>query len=183
MQSRFTDSAQVALTQAAKCARNMKQGYIGTEHILVGLLKSRDGVAAKVLAENGVDAVKVMELIQDLIAFEKGVSLKEKEGYSPRAEKVLEESGRQAERFGQKAVGTEHILLALIKEGENVAVRLLNTVGSNIQKIYVDTLVSSGQDGNLYKEDLKFEIMDVYPGDKYKDTVISDIYFDGIDVH
>ncbi len=154
MQSRFTNNAQEALTHAAKCARNMKQGYIGTEHILVGLLKEKNGVASKVLADNGVDVTKAVEMIRDLIAFESGVMIREREGYSPRAEMVLEEAHRQAERFGQKSTGTEHILLALIKEGENVAVRLLNTLGANIQKIYVDTLLAIGQDGNLYKEDL-----------------------------
>lgn len=154
MQSRFTDNAQVALSQAARCARNLKQGYIGTEHILVGLLREKNGVAAKVLEDNGVDVTKVIEMIRDLIAFENGVALKEREGYSPRANKVLEEAHRQAERFGQSKTGTEHILLALIKEGENVAVRLLNTLGINIQKTYVDTLIAIGQDGNLYKEDL-----------------------------
>jgi len=154
MQSRFTNNAQTALAQAAKCAKSLKQGYIGTEHILVGLLKEQKGVAAKVLVDNGVDVAKVMDMIRDLIAFENGVGLKEREGYSPRAEKVLEEAARQAQRFGQKETGTEHILLAVIKEGENVAVRLLNTLGVNIQKIYVDTLIAIGQDGNLYKEDL-----------------------------
>ena len=154
MQSQFTDKAQNALAQAGRCARGLKQGYIGTEHILVGLLKEDTGVAAKVLADNGVEVDQVMEMIRDLIAFENGVAVKDKEGYSPRAARILEEAHRQAARFGQKQTGTEHLLLALIKEGENVAVRLLNTLGANVQKIYVDTLIAIGQDGNLYKEDL-----------------------------
>ncbi len=154
MQSQFTDKAQAALSQAAKCARALKQGYVGTEHILVGLLKEKSGVAAKVLAENGVETGQVLDMIRDLIAFDNGVTVREREGYSPRAKKILEEAHRQAERFGQKETGTEHLLMALIKEGENVAVRLLNTIGANIQKIYVDTLLAIGQDGNLYKEDL-----------------------------
>ena len=154
MQSQFTDKAQNALAQAARCARSLKQGYIGTEHILVGLLKEDTGVAAKVLTDNGVEIGQVMEMIRDLIAFENGVAVKDREGYSPRAARIMEEAHRQAARFGQKQTGTEHLLLALIKEGENVAVRLLNTLGANVQKIYVDTLIAIGQDGNLYKEDL-----------------------------
>lgn len=154
MQSQFTDKAQNALAQAARCARSLKQGYIGTEHILVGLLKETTGVAAKVLADNGVETGQVMDMIRDLIAFENGVAVKDREGYSPRASRILEEAHHQAARFGQKQTGTEHLLLALIKEGENVAVRLLNTLGANVQKIYVDTLIAIGQDGNLYKEDL-----------------------------
>ena len=154
MQSQFTDKAQNALAQASRCARSLKQGYIGTEHILVGLLKEDTGVAAKVLADNGVETEQVMDMIRDLIAFENGVAVKDREGYSPRAARILEEAHSQAARFGQKQTGTEHLLLALIKEGENVAVRLLNTLGANVQKIYVDTLIAFGQDGNLYKEDL-----------------------------
>lgn len=154
MQSQFTNKAQNALAQAGRCARSLKQGYIGTEHILVGLLKEDTGVAAKVLTDNGVEVEQVMEMIRDLIAFENGVAVKDREGYSPRAARILEEAHRQAARFGQKQTGTEHLLLALIKEGENVAVRLLNTLGANVQKIYVDTLIAIGQDGNLYKEDL-----------------------------
>ncbi|MCM1046633.1 MAG: ATP-dependent Clp protease ATP-binding subunit [Candidatus Gastranaerophilales bacterium] len=153
MRSHFTQKAQMALTQAAKCARSLKQGYIGTEHILVGLLREETGVAARVLAENGVEVDQVVDMIRDLISFENGVAVREREGYSPRAQKVLEEAHRQAERFQQEETGTEHILLALIKEGENVAVRLLNTLGVNVQKIYMDTLSAIGQDPHLYKEE------------------------------
>lgn len=154
MQSQFTDKAVEALHLASRCARSLKQGYVGTEHILAGLLREQTGVAHRVLTDNGVELSQVMNMIQELIAFENGVGLKEREGYSPRAQRVLEEAHRQAARFGQKETGTEHILMALIKEGENVAVRLLNTLGVNVQKIYVDTLIAIGQDGNLYKEDL-----------------------------
>ncbi len=154
MQSRFTDKAQEALSYASRCARSLKQGYVGTEHILVGLLKEQSGVAYRVLTDNGVDVSGVLDMIQELIAFDNGTPVREREGYSPRARKILEEAHRQAARFGQKETGTEHILMAIIKEGENVAVRLLNTLGANVQKIYSDILIAIGQDGNLYKEDL-----------------------------
>ena len=155
MQSQsFTDKAKEALSLAAGCARSLKQGYIGTEHILAGLLKEGSGVAAKVLTENGVDLNKIMDMIRDLIAFENGTPVKEREGYSPRAQRILEEAHAQAQRFGQKETGTEHLLLAIIKEGENVALRLMNAMNVNVQKVYVDTLQAIGQDGHLYKEDL-----------------------------
>ena len=132
----------------------LKQGYVGTEHILAGLVKEQEGVAHRVLSDNGLQLQQILDMIQELIAFENGTGLKEREGYSPRAKKILEEAHRQAARFGQKETGTEHILLAMIREGENVAVRLMNTMGINLQKVYVETLVAIGQDGNLYKEDL-----------------------------
>ena len=154
MQLQFTDSAKAALSHAEKTARKLQQGYVGTEHILIGLLKEGHGVAAKVLFQNGVDEKQVMDIVKDLITFEGAVALKDKENYSPRAQKVLAESHRLAERFHEKLIGTEHILMALIKEGENVAVRLLNTLGVSTQKVYIDVLISIGEDSSLYKEDL-----------------------------
>ena len=155
MQMQFTGKAQNALTLAEKCAKQLKQGYVGTEHILVGLTKEGSGVAAKVLSDNGVTADALMKLIKELIVFESGVAVKEREGFSPRATKVLEDAHKQAKRFGQKKTGTEHILLALIKEGENVAVRLLGAMNVSPQKLYVDVLTGIGADPNLYKEDLR----------------------------
>ncbi len=154
MQPQFTEKARTALLLAEKTASALRQGYVGTEHILAGLLRERTGVAARVLLENGVEETQLLEMIKDLITPEKGVLAKDRDGYSPRAMKVLAEAHRQAERFESGRTGTEHILLAVIKEGENVAVRLLNTLGISLQKVYVDTLIAMGQDGALYKEDL-----------------------------
>lgn len=152
--SHFTEKADRALKLAGQAARKLKQGYVGTEHILIGLLKEKTGVAAKVLESNGVEESKVISMVEDQIALQSTVVMKEKEGYTPRAIKVLEESHLLAERFDASGTGTEHILLAIIKEGENIAVRLLNTLGVSVQKIYVDVLIAIGQDANLYKEDL-----------------------------
>ena len=154
MQKQFTEKAKKALTLASKAAARLQQNYIGTEHILVGLLQENTGVAAQVLMENGVDAKKVIDIIKDLIAPGNDLLVKEKNGYSKRAELVLEESNRQAIRFASELIGTEHLLMAIIKEGDNVAVRLLNTLGYSTQKIYVDLLLAMGQDANLYKGDL-----------------------------
>lgn len=150
----FTDKAKTALMLAKKAAGRIDAGYIGTEHILVGLLKEKTGVAARVLEENGADEEKIMEMIKELIVPETTVSVKEREGYSPRAQEILEEAHRQADRFGAEKTGTEHIFLALLKGSENVAVRLLNTLGMSVQKLYMDTLVAMGENGGLYKEDL-----------------------------
>ena len=154
MQSQFTDKAKAALMLAERTAKKLRQGYVGTEHILVGLMQEKTGVAARVLFDNGVDEVQVIEMIRDLISLESQLVTKDKEMYSPRAIKVLNEAHKQAERFREKLTGTEHILMALIREGENVAVRLLNTIGVSTQKIYIDILIAIGEDGGLYKEDL-----------------------------
>ena len=149
----WTKNAENALSLAEKAATKLHAGYVGTEHILVGLLKEKTGVAAKVFEDNGIEEQKVMEMIQDLITPEGNVAVKERGNFSPRAQAVLEEAEVQAERFHAKAVGTEHILLALIKDVENVAARLLNTLGVPAQKVYIDTLIAIGQDPSLYKED------------------------------
>ena len=154
MQEQFTAKAKKALALASKAAGKLHQNYIGTEHILVGLIQENTGVAAQVLQENGVDAKSVIETIKDLIAPGIDLLIKERNGYSKRAEAVLDESHRQANRFKSELTGTEHILMAIIKEGDNVALRLLNTLGFSTQKIYVDLLLAMGEDGNLYKEDL-----------------------------
>ena len=154
MQPQFTDKAKAALMLAERAAKSLRQSYVGSEHILLGLLRENTGVAATVLQNNGVDVVQLKEMIRDLIAPESTVLIAEHDGYSPRAQSILDEAHRQAERFHSDKTGTEHILLALLKEGENVAVRLLNTMGVSIQKLYVDVLVAMGEDGGLYKEDL-----------------------------
>ncbi len=150
----FTSNAKAALMIAEKAAKRMRQGYVGCEHILLGLVEESGGTAGSVLQENGVDAAKIRDMIRDMIAFDTSVLLDNKEKYSPRALTILEDAHEMAERFKNTQTGTEHILLALLKEGENVAVRLINTIGVSVQKLYVDTLIAMGEDGTLYKEDL-----------------------------
>ena len=150
----YTDNAKAALNFAKKAAKATGQNYIGTEHILLGLLKQESGVAAKVLQNHGVTREKVMDVIHELIAPSGAVSLLERDGYSPRAVQILEESDKQALRFKSKKTGTEHILLAIIKEGDNIAARLLYTLGISLPKLYSDTLAAMGEDVSLAKDDL-----------------------------
>ena len=152
--SKFTDKAKSVLALAERSARSLSQSYVGSEHLLIGLLRERTGVAARVLQANDVSEEKITELIRDFVAPESGVALKEKRGYSPRALDILEESERLAEKYHSYLIGTEHILMALLKVGDNVASRLLNTIGASHQKLYVDILIAMGEDGNLVKEDL-----------------------------
>lgn len=154
MQGQFTDKAKTALLLAAKAAEKLHQPYIGTEHILIGLLRENTGVAARVLLDNGVDAEEIMEVIKDLIAPDTELLVMEKNGYSPRALSVLEESHALAAKFHSSLTGTEHILMAIIKEGDNVAFRLLNTLGYQVGKLYMELLAAMGEEGSRYKEDL-----------------------------
>ena len=150
----FTDKAKNALHLAAKSAKDLHQSYVGSEHILVGLVKEGTGVAAKVLKENGIDEVQLVSMIKDLIAPDSSVGVMERDGYSPRAVKILDDSHVIAAKYKNELTGTEHILLALIREGENVGLRLLNTIGVNVQKLYMDTLIAMGEDIAAHKDDL-----------------------------
>jgi ATP-dependent Clp protease ATP-binding subunit ClpC len=154
MDSKFTLMAADALKLAKRTARSLKLNYVGTEHILMGLILEDGSVASRILIDNGIDENRMMDMIRDLIVPDSNVRTLDKDGFSPRAEKVLEEAHKMAERFHADKTGTEHILLALIKEGENVAVRLISTLNVPAQKIYAETLAAMGEDPNLVKEDL-----------------------------
>lgn len=154
MQAQFTDKAKTALELAKKAAKSLHQNYVGTEHLLLGLLREGTGVAARVLISNGTGEDAVREMIRDLIAPEGTIPVAERDGFSPRAKEILEESHRQAEKTGSALTGTEHILLALLSDGDNVAVRILNTLSLPVQKIFMDTLAAIGQDAAAFKEEM-----------------------------
>ena len=154
MQTAYTAKAKKAIDIATRISKSLHHSYIGTEHILLGLLKEGTGVASQVLADNGVEYDKVLKLIEELIAPENAVAVLE-DGLSPRAAHVLEVSKAEAARFHSEKIGTEHLLIAMIKETECVASRLLNTLSVNVQKMYVDTLIAMGEDVSQYKDEFQ----------------------------
>lgn len=155
MQEKFTRQAKAALKLAESTARSWKHSYIGTEHILVGLLDEQEGTAGKILEEFGVDREKLESLITKLIA-PSGVPVAEKSaGYSPRAQKVREQAVKEAEKQKEDLAGTEHLLLAMLKETDCVGTRLLYTMGVNIQKLYSAVLAAAGIDTNAIPEELQ----------------------------
>lgn len=146
MIDRFTAKAREAINLAAGAAESLGHNYVGTEHLLLGLLHEGTGVAAKVLEECGIEEEKVLELVSQLISPNNIVGMAEKSGYTPSARRVLENSYKEAVRFRAPLIGTEHLLIAMIKEGDCVATRLLNTLGISIQKLYIDLLSAMGED-------------------------------------
>ena len=154
MEGNYSEKAKQSLSIAMKWAKKLRQSYVGSEHILLGLVLNTESMAGTVLAANGVDPAKLTDMIRDMISFNTALAIVPREEFSPRARGILEESAKLAKRFGAELVGTEHILLSLIKEGENVAVRLLATMGVNPMKVYADTLSAMGQDPRLAREDL-----------------------------
>jgi ATP-dependent Clp protease ATP-binding subunit ClpC len=155
MQSRFTKKAQEALNHAAETAAMLGHGYIGSEHLLLGLIKAEGSLASSILIDNDVTDEKITNLVYQLIAPDSNISVKEPAGYTPRVRRILENASKEAIRFKSELIGTEHILISIIKETESVAARLLNTIGVSIKKMYVDILVAMGEDTNAYKEDFQ----------------------------
>ena len=146
MIDRFTEKARAAIELAAEAAEELGHGYVGTEHLLLGLLQEGTGVAARVLEECGVREEKVMDLVSQLISPGQTARVAEPNTYTPSARRVIENSYREAVRFKASLIGTEHLLIAMIRESDCVATRLLNTMGISIQRLYVDLLAAMGED-------------------------------------
>lgn len=151
----YTDKAKKALNYANRLSRSSGCNYVGTEHILAGLLKEGTGVAAEVLTANNVELEALLKLIDELVAAGEEVTVADRDGYSPRTQMVLDRAREMADRFDSERVGTEHLLLAIIKEGDCAASRLLNTMGANPQKLFVDILAAMGEDPAQYREEIQ----------------------------
>lgn len=154
MQKKYTAKAQKALALADKVSRQLGHNYIGTEHLLTGLLMEQTGVAANVLAENHVEEDQLVSLIEELIATG-DVLVKDPEGYSPRMRRILDNAQREADHFNAAEVGTEHLLIAILREPECAAMRLLNTMGISTKKLYIDILSAMGEDAASVRDDYK----------------------------
>lgn len=151
----YTDKAKKALNYANRLSRSSGCNYVGTEHILEGLLKEGTGVAAEVLTANNVELEALLKLIDELVAAGEEVTVADRDGYSPRTQMVLDRAREMADRFDSERIGTEHLLLAIIKEGDCAASRLLNTMGANPQKLFVDILAAMGEDPAQYREEIQ----------------------------
>lgn len=158
MRNKFTKQAQTALTLAKAAAIDFELGYIGTEHLLLGLLSETEGAAGRVLEEFQVDGKKLVELIDKLVTpAEVGnvTEIEMKPAYSPRTEKVLKSAVAEAQNSGCEKAGTEHLLLAMLRETDCVGTRLLYTMGVNIQKLYAAVLGAMGYDNEAIQEEFQ----------------------------
>ena len=151
MQDKFTNNAVTAIEAANSAAISLSQNYVGSEHLLIGLL-SVDGVAKKVLEENGVSYDRFMELVNKLLT-QGNVVVGSTESMTPRAKRIISLAASEAYRLNSGKIGTEHILMALLKEGDSIAVRLLTTMGVNLQKVYLDILTAIGMDISQARND------------------------------
>ena len=155
MQERFTKGAKSAIEYAHETAKKLEHSYIGTEHLLVGLTMAGEGVASIVLGNFNVTSEKLIELIEQYIDPMRPVGLAEPEGFTPKAENIIRASAAEAAKFNSQLVGTEHMLMAILKETECAAPRLLNTLGINLQKMYVELLSAMGEDSSKAKDEFQ----------------------------
>ena len=155
-EKQYTRQAQEALNMARKIAAELKHPYVGTEHLLFGLKRVFTGVAGQVLDKNKVDEEQ-MEKAMDILVSAPEAAKRERKHleYSPRLRYILEESQNEAAQLASEKVGTEHLLLAMLKDGDCVATRMLMTLNVNIQKLFQDLLLAAGIDPKEYMENQK----------------------------
>ena len=150
----YTEQAREALRIAAAQAGEMGHPYVGTEHLLLALRRVYTGVAGQILASNGVDEESILKVVDELVSPVGDVVIKERPGNSPRLEYILEESQAEAVRFHSEETGTEHMLLALLRDVDCVATRILLTLGISLQKLAQDIFDVIGADPREYQEEL-----------------------------
>ena len=153
----YTKQAANAVRYAAKKTKEMKHPYIGTEHLLLGLREEFSGVAGQVLAQNGVETEKIMQLMDELIAPREEMPASQKPKESPRLRYILANSEKEAHRLRTAEVGTEHLLLSMIRDVDCVAARILITLNISLQKLLKDILNASGVDPKDYQDELQDE--------------------------
>lgn len=151
----YTSKAKKAIDLATRISKKMNYSYVGTEHILAGLIKEGTGVAAEVLTACNVEYDKLISMIEDLISPGDNIEVMDRDGYSPRTQRVLERASEEADRFECNEIGTEHLLMAIVLQGDCAAARLLNTMGVNSQKMFIDILGAMGEDPSAYRDLMK----------------------------
>lgn len=153
MQIEYTKQAEKVLKTARSAAKELRHPYIGTEHLLLGLRRVFTGVAGQILATNGVNENEILKVIGELISPTEEVVFEGKAERSPRLEYLLENSRREAERFQASEVGTEHMLMAIVRDSECVAARILTTLNISLTKIYQDIFEAAGIDPAEFSEE------------------------------
>ena len=167
MNGRFTERAQKVILYAQEEARRLNHNVIGTEHILLGLIREGDGVAARVLTSMGVDIKDVRSQIEMMIGTGP-FAIQGPIGYTPRAKRVMELAMDESRKLGHNYVGTEHILLGLIREGEGVAAQVLSNLGVSMEKARKEILNLVGQDSKAtpgYSQNAKTPTLNQYGRD------------------
>lgn len=148
----YSSESEIVIKEANRVAKKLGQNFVGSEHLLVALASVADTTAYSILNNNGLDIVKVTDALKFILE-PGGTITREKDKYTETARKIFDGAQAEAERFVSKEVGTEHLLLAMIREQSSVAVKLMQIEKINMQKIYIDILMTCGLDLNTAKKE------------------------------
>lgn len=153
MNYQYTKAAEISIKEAEKAAKRLKHDCIGSEHLLLGILEEAENVAAKILEVNGVQKDRIEKLIENSIVGNGMVATVNQYKYTVMYHTVMEQSKAEALRTKCTAIGTEHFLLAMIKTPECIAMKILTSIGVDIQKLYMDIRVSMGVDQTVARNE------------------------------
>ncbi len=151
----FTKQGKKAMEAAKRFSKKMQHNYIGTEHLLYGLTKSGDGLAALVLENNGIVEENVKKLIEELINPEGGVIVESKSGNTPKLDSVIEVAAEDAKKCGNNHIGTEHLLMALLKESDSAGARLITSLNVDVNKLASDVMNAMGAEAQVYRDEYR----------------------------
>ena len=160
----FTESAKEALDLAGRISKSLNHYYIGSEHILVALIKEPKGLAGEILRHNQITEEAVYELIHDLIINARGTMLRERAGLTPKTERLLDEASAFAEKYGSSTVGTEHILLAILRDGANSACQILLALRKSLEEMAAQLLTAMGVEQSAIKDEIRKSAKKNKPG-------------------
>lgn len=151
---RYTPQAKKALDYAKRISKKLEHNYVGTEHLLVALLHDDTSLAAKILANENIKDVDIIQLIKDLIAPDTVTPVMERDGYTPKLNTVLEQAEKEASICHMDEIGTEHLLMAILRIQDSAGARLLNSMDINPQKLFNNIVAAMGKDGEVYREEM-----------------------------
>ena len=151
----YSKQAKKAITGASKLSKSLNHSYVGTEHLLIAIIEQEDSLAAKVLNSNGVNKEGLLKLVEELISPGGEVVVQERDGYTPKMEQLLDHAADEADKCNSKTIGTEHLLLAMIRMQDCSGARLLNSLDVNPHKLFSELVAGMGAEGNVYKEEMQ----------------------------
>ena len=151
----YSRQAKRAITGASKLSKSLQHSYVGTEHLLISIIEQENSLAAKVLNSNGVDKEALLKLVEELISPGGEIAIQERDGYTPKMEQLLEHASEEAAKCNSKTIGTEHLLLAMIRMQDCSGARLLNSLDINPHKLFSELVAGMGAEGVVYKEEMQ----------------------------
>lgn len=151
----YSKQAKRAISGASKLSKSLQHSYVGTEHLLISIIEQENSLAAKVLNSNGVDKQALLKLVEELISPGGDVAVRERDGYTPKMEQLLDHAADEADKCNSKTIGTEHLLLAMIRMQDCSGARLLNSLDVNPHKLFSELVAGMGAEGTVYKEEMQ----------------------------